>query len=221
MIPWRDLPAPLAALRDLALDLRWTWSHEADALWARVDNVLWQRNAKSMDHPGRRLGRQVWPNSPRTPASSRISIGSSRRGAPTWPTASWFAAARGGRAAGRRRLVQHGVRSRRGAAAVRWRAWRAGGRFPEGGERPRRAGHRDRPVVPGGLLPPDDRRQGTAVRGLSVQRSVEHADRARARRRAAAGCAFRSNCLDGRCNCGCGVSSSGGPCFICWTATTR
>ncbi len=43
MIPWRELPAPLAPLRDLALDLRWTWSHEADALWARVDNEFWQR----------------------------------------------------------------------------------------------------------------------------------------------------------------------------------
>ena len=43
MIPWRELPAPLGALRDLALDLRWTWSHEADALWARVDDGLWRR----------------------------------------------------------------------------------------------------------------------------------------------------------------------------------
>ncbi len=42
MIPWRDLPSPLAALRELALDLRWTWSHEADELWARVDDVLWR-----------------------------------------------------------------------------------------------------------------------------------------------------------------------------------
>ena len=43
MIPWRELPPPLAALRDLALDLRWTWSHEADALWARVDAEFWGR----------------------------------------------------------------------------------------------------------------------------------------------------------------------------------
>ena len=43
MIPSRELPAPLSALRDLALDLRWTWSHEADALWARVDDELWRR----------------------------------------------------------------------------------------------------------------------------------------------------------------------------------
>jgi len=29
--------------RILALDLRWTWSHEADALWERVDARLWRR----------------------------------------------------------------------------------------------------------------------------------------------------------------------------------
>jgi glycogen phosphorylase len=39
----RDLPAPLAALEDLALDLRWTWSHEGDALWKRVDAEAWNR----------------------------------------------------------------------------------------------------------------------------------------------------------------------------------
>ena len=43
MTPWRELPPALGALRDLALDLRWTWSHEADALWAGIDNELWQR----------------------------------------------------------------------------------------------------------------------------------------------------------------------------------
>ena len=30
-------------LRDLALDLRWTWSHEADALWSQIDADLWRR----------------------------------------------------------------------------------------------------------------------------------------------------------------------------------
>ncbi|HTZ70464.1 MAG TPA: alpha-glucan family phosphorylase [Acetobacteraceae bacterium] len=37
------LPPRLAALRDLALDLRWTWNHAADPLWERIDAVLWQR----------------------------------------------------------------------------------------------------------------------------------------------------------------------------------
>lgn len=31
------------ALGELALDLRWTWSHEADLLWQRVDAEIWQR----------------------------------------------------------------------------------------------------------------------------------------------------------------------------------
>jgi starch phosphorylase len=30
-----------AALRQLALDLRWTWCHEADTLWMRVDGKTW------------------------------------------------------------------------------------------------------------------------------------------------------------------------------------
>src|SRR5271169_851571 len=41
--PTRDLPAGLEALGELALDLRWTWSHEADALWERVDAEAWSR----------------------------------------------------------------------------------------------------------------------------------------------------------------------------------
>jgi starch phosphorylase len=30
-------------LGELALDLRWTWSHEADALWQQVDAEVWRR----------------------------------------------------------------------------------------------------------------------------------------------------------------------------------
>ena len=36
-----DLPESLAPLRDLALDLRWTWSHAADAVWRRLDPAHW------------------------------------------------------------------------------------------------------------------------------------------------------------------------------------
>ena len=39
----RDLPPGLASLTELALDLRWTWSHEADALWEQVDAEAWNR----------------------------------------------------------------------------------------------------------------------------------------------------------------------------------
>jgi starch phosphorylase len=39
----RDLPENIAALADLAADLRWTWSHEADALWKEIDPDIWAR----------------------------------------------------------------------------------------------------------------------------------------------------------------------------------
>jgi starch phosphorylase len=38
-----NLPDQLSALRTLALDLRWTWNHEADVLWEEVDRELWAR----------------------------------------------------------------------------------------------------------------------------------------------------------------------------------
>ena len=39
----RILPDRLRPLRELALDLRWTWSHAVDALWSRIDPELWER----------------------------------------------------------------------------------------------------------------------------------------------------------------------------------
>lgn len=39
----RRLPEGLEALSELALDLRWTWSHAADALWRKLDLELWER----------------------------------------------------------------------------------------------------------------------------------------------------------------------------------
>ncbi|MDE2183259.1 MAG: alpha-glucan family phosphorylase [Alphaproteobacteria bacterium] len=42
-IPLPQLPTEIAALQSVALDLRWTWSHEGDALWGAVDDKLWER----------------------------------------------------------------------------------------------------------------------------------------------------------------------------------
>ena len=39
----RTLPPPLEPLRDLALDLRWTWSHAADSLWRTLDPDAWEQ----------------------------------------------------------------------------------------------------------------------------------------------------------------------------------
>ena len=39
----RRLPDGLETLTELALDLRWTWSHASDALWRKLDPELWER----------------------------------------------------------------------------------------------------------------------------------------------------------------------------------
>ena len=38
-----DLPESLAVLAELALDLRWTWSHAGDDLWRMIDPEVWVR----------------------------------------------------------------------------------------------------------------------------------------------------------------------------------
>lgn len=39
----RPLPPALEGLADLALDLRWTWSHATDQLWNKLDPEAWER----------------------------------------------------------------------------------------------------------------------------------------------------------------------------------
>jgi starch phosphorylase len=39
----RPLPPALEGLDELALDLRWTWSHATDKLWERLDPEAWER----------------------------------------------------------------------------------------------------------------------------------------------------------------------------------
>ena len=41
--PRYDLPKRLTVLAELALDLRWTWSHAGDTLWRMVDADAWER----------------------------------------------------------------------------------------------------------------------------------------------------------------------------------
>lgn len=40
----RDLPEVLSPLTDLALDVRWTWSHAGDALWRMIDASTWEQS---------------------------------------------------------------------------------------------------------------------------------------------------------------------------------
>jgi starch phosphorylase len=41
----RALPEPLQELTTLAVDLRWSWHHGADALWRTIDSELWDATA--------------------------------------------------------------------------------------------------------------------------------------------------------------------------------
>jgi starch phosphorylase len=38
----REIPEEIQGLTELALDLRWTWSHSGDALWERIDPQTWK-----------------------------------------------------------------------------------------------------------------------------------------------------------------------------------
>ena len=40
--PLPGVPAALGGLVELALDLRWSWSHSADVLWERLAPELWE-----------------------------------------------------------------------------------------------------------------------------------------------------------------------------------
>ncbi|KAB7739727.1 alpha-glucan family phosphorylase [Parvibaculum sedimenti] len=42
-LPLPTLPGEISILQSLTLDLRWTWSHEGDALWSCVNEDLWER----------------------------------------------------------------------------------------------------------------------------------------------------------------------------------
>ncbi|MEJ2479175.1 MAG: alpha-glucan family phosphorylase [Acidihalobacter sp.] len=41
----RELPPSLERLTELALDLRWSWSHASDVLWRTIDPDLWEATA--------------------------------------------------------------------------------------------------------------------------------------------------------------------------------
>ena len=39
----RSIASGIEALRELALDLRWSWNHSADELWSQLEPELWER----------------------------------------------------------------------------------------------------------------------------------------------------------------------------------
>ena len=44
------IPEEIASLRDLALDLWWTWNHQAIDLFRRIDEELWEETNHNPFH---------------------------------------------------------------------------------------------------------------------------------------------------------------------------
>lgn len=45
----RPLPDPLCVLRELALDLHWSWNHDSDQLWRQINEDIWTRTQNPVD----------------------------------------------------------------------------------------------------------------------------------------------------------------------------
>ncbi len=172
-LPLPDLPEELSALRVLALDLRWTWSHEHDAFWERIDARQWRSHAQSLERAARRVG---------------ATAAAPGRGCGLPPAAR---RPRGGAARlhGPARLVrhQHGRPALGGVAYLSMEfglgaalPLYAGGLGVLAGDYLKTASDLDVPVVgvgllyQGGLFPPDHRRRRRQQGALPQQRGMLH-----------------------------------------------
>ena len=168
-----SLPPELAALEELAMNLRWSWDAQTRDLFRWVDPDAWDA---TVHDPVRLLGVGL-PRAPRGPGRRPRLHALPRRGArrapalprrrPLVPGARRLAAAVG-------RLLLARVRHRRGAPPVLGRPRRARRRPPEGGQRPRRAARRHRALLPPRLLPPVAVGRRLAAGALPRPRPARH-----------------------------------------------
>ena len=149
------LPEPIAALGDLASNLRWSWHPPTRDLFQRIDPARWEKVRKDpvrllsalspqelsdlagdSEFVASRLRGQGRPG--HVPVRAALVPGVGRRGR--------------GRRAQRDRLLQPRVRHHRGAAAVLRRPRHPRRRPPEDRLRPRRPDRRGRPLLQDRLL---------------------------------------------------------------------
>ena len=213
------LPDRLRPLERLARNLLWTWDEEIAGVLAEVD-------PGGLARASRQPGRDARGGSARPARAAR-----GRRRLPRPPDPCRGPARRAPRKRGlvpdpvRRargdRLLLPRVRAQRGAAAVLGRARDPRRRPPQGGQRPRRADRRRRPLLPQRLLPPGahaERRAGGAVRRPRPRAAAAHAG-ARRRRRPARRSRSRSRAP--RCTRASGASTSAAFRCSCSTPTCR
>ena len=214
------MPPALGALRELALDLRWTWSHEADALWARADSDLWERTHNPWtileDLSAARLGELAADGDFLAHLGTLVGARNAYladRG--------WFAAARGDAQLGG--IAYFSMEFGVGEALPVY----AGGLGILAGDALKAASDLGLPVIGIGLLYQEGYfRQtidasGRQIEVFPVQRPLQACRSRRCEWRAVAGSTSRSSCRDEHCDCACGAPLSDGHSFTCWTATTR
>ncbi len=145
------LPENLRALEELAINLRWSWHPATRDLFAAVDPELWDEGGHD---PVRLLGEV---------SAERLAALSADPSFVEWadrcrddlrrlPGVGPLVPVAGPGRARRHRVLLAGVRHRVGAPAVLRGPGHPRRRPPEDRQRPRRADHRDRPVLPVGLL---------------------------------------------------------------------
>ena len=194
------LPEALAALGELASNLRWSW-HPPDAgrLRARSTPTLWESTGRD---PVRLLGAVGRARLEELAGDDGFleRLGAVRADLAAYLTEDRWYQRRvdGGRRAGGDRLLLAGVRHHRGAAAVLRRPRHPGRRPPQGGQRPRRADRRRRAALPARLLQAVAVARGLAAGDLPGPRPRRAADLAAARGRRHAARRSRSTCPAGR-----------------------
>ena len=152
------LPARIAALGDLAINLRWSWHPPLRDLFESIDPARWAAVGQdpvamlSAVEPDELERLAADPAFVERVDAAQAGPGPLPRRGPLVPAVGPRAGR--GRALGDR-LLQRRVRHHRRAAAVLRRPRHPRGRPPQGGLRPRRADRRRRPVLQDRLLPPE------------------------------------------------------------------
>ena len=171
------MPASLEGLEELALDMHWSWSHSADAIWRTINEELWQRTRNPwlllIDISDARLQRLASDRDFTELVQHELARFQAATSAPGW-------------------FEQQACADELGQVAYFCMEFGlcealpiySGGLGMLAGDTLKTASDlgvprdRGRPALPAGLLSPDARQRGPATRPLSLQRSDTAARRA-------------------------------------------
>ena len=173
-------------LTELALDLRWSWNHRADQLWAQLEPELWARthNPWVVLQTVSRTRLENFLVQPEHREQIEALLDDRRQ---HLASTAWFQRSYPRSALTRVAYFSMEFGAQRGAAHLLRRARQRGRGPAQGRQRSWRAGDRHRPPVPAGLLPTGHSRRRWSAGSVPLQRSRAAPDHAgtRCRRRVA------------------------------------